>query len=175
METRPLLTRLKHCFICIPQYTTTYRKAAHAKLIEAINRAVEESHATTAITTVAHSADSHTITTAASSLEQQFKQNVLQKYSTAQDAWQVFNSISGGEGISRTDFKTVLAMLGIKGTATKEKGALRKKMDLQVVRGTVTPCAPRSFTFSFPHVLEHQNHHIRGFFGNDRWGTGQSS
>ena len=23
--------------------------------------------------------------------------------------------------------------------------------------------------------LEHQNHHIRGFFGNDRWGTGQSS
>ena len=101
---------------------------------------MEESYATAAITTAAHSADSHTITTAASSLEQQFKQNVLQKYSTAQDAWQVFNSISDGEGISRTDFKTVLAMLGMKGAATKEKGALRKKMDLQVVLGTVTPC-----------------------------------
>ena len=169
METRPLLTRLKHCFICLPQYTTTYRKAAHTKIIEAINRAVEESHATTAITNVAHSRDSHTITTAASSLEQQFKQNVLQKYSTAQDAWQVFNSISDGEGISRTDFKTVLAMLGMKGAATKEKGALRKKMDLQVVLGTVAPCSSRSFTFTFLHVhLEHQKHHIRRFFGNGR-------
>ena len=137
---------------------------------------MEESYATAAITAVAHSRDSHTTTTAASSLEQQFKQNVLQKYSTAQDAWQVFNSISDGEGISRRDFKTVLAMLGMKGAATKEKGALRKKMDLQVVRGTVTPCSSRSFTFPFPHVhLEHQNHHIRRFFGNVRWAFGQSS
>ena len=136
---------------------------------------MEESYATAAITAVAHSADSHTITTAASSLEQQFKQNVLQKYSTAQDAWQVFNSISDGEGISRTDFKTVLAMLGMKGAATKEKGALRKKMDLQVVLGTVVPCCPRSFTFPFPfpHArLEHQSHHMRRFFGNGRWETG---
>ena len=149
------------CSFCLSQYTTTYRKAAHAKLIEAINRAVEESYATAAITAVAHSADSHTITTAASSLEQQFKQNVLQKYSTAQDAWQVFNSISDGEGISRRDFKTVLAMLGMKGAATKEKGALRKKMDLQVVLGTVAPCCPRSVTFPFSHArLEHQSHHM---------------
>ena len=136
---------------------------------------MEESYATAAITAVAHSRDSHT-TTSASSLEQQFKQNVLQKYSTAQDAWQVFNSISDGEGISRTDFKTVLAMLGMKEATTKEKGALRKKMDLQVVRGTVEPCSSRSFTFPFLHVhLEHQTHHIRRFFGNDRWEIGQSS
>ena len=109
---------------------------------------MEESYATKAITTVAHSEDSHTTTTAASSLEQQFKQNVLQKYSTAQDAWQVFNSISDGEGISRTDFKTVLAMLGIKGAATKEKRALRKKM-VQVVLSTVTPC-PSPVPLPFP-------------------------
>ena len=60
---------------------------------------------------------------------EQFKWKVLERYSSVQEAWKAFDSVSETRGISRKDFKTILSsLLGMKITSA-EKSKLRRQLD----------------------------------------------
>jgi hypothetical protein len=63
------------------------------------------------------------------SLDQQFKDAVINKYASIASAWKVFDGISTASGqLTRGDWKTVLKILGLKMTRSQQ-AAIRKKMD----------------------------------------------
>ena len=113
----------------------------YERLIQAISRGVEKQRqtSTNASQTIHREGkDSHGAASAGASngeksavvsLAQQFRDLTLNKYSSIEKAWKMFDSLSDQPGqLSRADFKACLKMIGLTMTS-KEKGQLRKMMD----------------------------------------------
>jgi hypothetical protein len=125
-------------------FSTEYRKMCYTKLAQAIRRAVENPIASNVSLEPAHArtktAGNHNYNNKTSitsqSMDQvlfQFRKRVVKKYGSAELAWEDLNSLSDNEGLSRTDFKTAVSMLGL--TASRsDKRSLRKALDPENIK-----------------------------------------
>ena len=130
-----------HFILTYKTHLFTDRRVCYERLIQAISRGVEKQrHASNNESQTIHrdGKDAHEATSAAASdgkksaivsLAQQFRDLTLNKYSSIEKAWEMFDSLSDQPGqLSRADFKACLKMIGLTMTS-KEKGQLRKTMD----------------------------------------------
>ena len=115
-------------------YSHEYRQVCYDKIAESVERAMTESTERNKlrITKQATGVTAHEsgkLADADVPLEDQFRARVLQIYGTVEDSWKLFDGIGDIPGeLTRRDWKTVLLLLGI-AVSSKEKGALRKKLD----------------------------------------------
>jgi hypothetical protein len=106
-------------------FSSEYRAAGYEKLAHAIKRAVATRQPNQKSKNANASADVHAHATS----DEIFRSGVLEKWGSAEDAWRVFNQVSeGSDGLSRSDFKAMLAMLRIK-LPKEETKKLRRQMD----------------------------------------------
>jgi hypothetical protein len=106
-------------------FSSEYRSAAYEKLAHAIKRAVATRQPNAKSKKVNASADVHAHATSGGI----FRSGVLGKYGSAENAWRVLSQVSeGSDGLSRSDFKAMLAMLKIK-LPKEETKKLRRQMD----------------------------------------------
>ena len=115
-------------------YSHEYRQVCYDKIAESVERAMTESIARNKlrITKQATGATAHEsgdVADADAPLEDQFRARVLRIYGTLEEGWKAFDGIGDIPGeLTRRDWKTVLLLLDI-AVSSKEKGALRKKLD----------------------------------------------
>ena len=115
-------------------YSHEYRQACYDKITESVERAIADTAernkargARQATGEAAHGSEK--LADADAPLEDQFRARVLQKYGTLEEGWQIFDGIGDTPGeLTRRDWKAVLSLLDIV-VSSKEKGALRKKLD----------------------------------------------
>ena len=112
-------------------YSHEYRQVCYDKIAESVERAMTESIARNKlrITKQATAHESGDLADADAPLEHQFRARVLQIYGSVEEGWKAFDGIGDIPGeLTRRDWKTVLLLLDI-AVSSKEKGALRKKLD----------------------------------------------
>ena len=106
---------------------TEHRRHAFDKIIAAVELAIVRT-TNAEKSTVAHSKNDVSellSTTGDAAFDQQFREAVLKKYKTVQAAWDVFDHLSEPRGeVSRSDFSSVLKLLGLK---QSRKGSKKEK------------------------------------------------
>ena len=64
------------------------------------------------------------------SVEEEFKRRVLERYSSVEEAWKAFDSVSVTNGkLTRSDFKTIVASLLEMKITKSQQGKLRRQLD----------------------------------------------
>ena len=113
--------------------TTEHRRHAFDKIIAAVELAIVRT-TNAEKSTVAHSKNAVSellSTTGDAAFDQQFREAVLKKYKTVEAAWDVFDHLSAPRGeFSRSDFSSVLKLLGLKQSRKDKKEKKMKTKDI---------------------------------------------
>ena len=134
-----LLLAYNFLFRWQPRYSNEYRQACYDKIVESVERAMVENvekkkkthEAGPTKGNAAHGRKQRAGATVDDEppLEVRFKAQVLERYSSVEEGWKVFDSIGETPGkLTRRDWKAVLRLLGIE-ASNKDTGKLRKQLD----------------------------------------------